>query len=312
MNHALYLALLHSPILHQYLSAFAGTTGLLLRYLPSEMARDELSQALREDPFITIVTRTREGETACLNPILALISRLRRNLKPTQARNICGLIYVGVPLIVGGSTAGMLLAGPIAKRIPNASDCEKIARDITNWGLKVPLRAVRAAYCAVPVIHSSRLKSAITLLSLLANQLAESVHGWLLTEREREPPCVAAAKDFIQKHVTDQLTLQGIARHVCLSPDHFGKIFKKSTHMTVGECISRIRVEHVKQLLPSESCRVMEAAFESGFQSVAQFNRVFKKYVGVNPSQYRASFRAKIDCAAGCMDAGKRAGKPAR
>jgi AraC-like DNA-binding protein len=293
MDQALYLALLDSPILQQYLSALAGITGISVQYLPSMMTRDELSKTLREDSFMTIVMRTREGEVGCLSPIFALTTRLRRNLKPAAARNVWGLIHVGVPLTVGGSIAGMLLAGPIAKKIPNSSDCEKITRHITNWGLKVSLRAVRAAYCAVPVVPSKRLKSTITLLSLLANQLGESIHRWLLTDRERKPHCVAAAKDFIQTHVTDQLTPQVIAHQVCLSTDHFGKIFKKNTHMTVGEYISRIRVEHVKQLLLSESCRVIEAAFASGFQSVAQFNRVFKKYVGVNPSQYRTLFYGK-------------------
>lgn len=293
MDQALYFALLQSPILQRSLSAFVGTTGILLRYLPAEVTRDELSRALREDPFMAIAMQTREGEMACLKPILVLSARIRENHKSMEIRNACGLIHAGVPLIAGGSTAGMLLAGPIAEKIPNVSDCEKITRQITNWGLQVPLRAVRAAYCAVPVVPSSRLKSAITLLSLLANQLAESAHRRLLAEREREPHCVAAAKGFIQKHAMDHLTLEDVARHVCLSADYFGKIFKKNTHMTLGEHISRIRVEHVKQLLPRESCRVIEAAFASGFQSVAQFNRVFKKYAGVNPSQYRASFNGK-------------------
>lgn len=293
MDQALYLALLESPIFKQSLSAFVGSTGIRLRYLPSDMARDELSRALREDPFMALVMRAPEGEMACLKPILVLSASIRENHKSMEMRNVCGLIYAGVPLIAGGSTAGMLLAEPIAEKIPNLSDCEKITRQIANWGLQVPLRAVRAAYCAVPVVPRRRLKSAIILLSLLANQLVESAHRWLLAQREREPHCVAAAKGFIQKHAMDQLTLEDVSRHVCLSADYFGKIFKKDTHMTLGEYISRIRVEHVKQLLPKESCRVIEAAFASGFQSVAQFNRVFKKYAGVNPSQYRASFNGK-------------------
>jgi AraC-like DNA-binding protein/ligand-binding sensor protein len=293
MDKASYLGLLDSPISQQHLSALADVTGISVQYLPSMMTGDELSKALREDSFMKIVMRTREGEIACLSPILALTTRLRRDLKPAEARNVWELIHVAVPLIVGGSVAGMLLAGPIAKKIPSSSDCEKITRHITNWGLKVSLRAVSAAYCAVPVVPSRRLKSTITILSLLANQLGESIHRGFLADRERKPHCVAAAKDFIQTHMMDHLTLQVIAHQVCLSADHFGKIFKKTTQMTVGEYISRIRVEHVKQLLLSESCRVIEAAFESGFQSVAQFNRVFKKYVGVNPSQYRASFHSK-------------------
>jgi AraC-like DNA-binding protein/ligand-binding sensor protein len=296
MDHAAHLALLDSPILQRYLSVFSGATEISLRYLPGGMARADLSHALRETLFTRIIMRTLDGEAACLNPILTLITLLRRNQEPAKASTVCGLIYFGMPLVAGGSTVGMLLAGPMITKIPDESDHKKITRQITAWGSTVPVQAVGAAYCAVPVIPAKRLKSAIALLSLLTNELA--IHHWLLAEREREPRCVTAAKGFIQQHATDQLTIEGIARHVSLSADHLGKIFKQSTHMTMGQYISQTRVEHVKRLLPTESCRVIEAAFTSGFQSVAQFNRVFKKYVGVNPSQYRASLRrrASLGC----------------
>ena len=103
------------------------------------------------------------------------------------------------------------------------------------------------------------------------------------------------ARRFIEEHVTDDLAINDVGRHVCLSTDHLGKIFKRHMHMTICQYISAIRTERVKQMLSGQSCRVIDAAFAAGFQSVAQFNRLFKKYAGVTPGAYRVSARSTFD-----------------
>jgi AraC-like DNA-binding protein len=289
MDQAVYRALQASALLQRYMAAFVGATRIRLQCLSAEATTKELSRALRRDPFVAIIMRSREGEAACLKPILRLRDRLGEQQKWGEARTIGGLIHAAVPLWADASMRGLLLAGPICEKFPDVSDCEKVTQLLTNWGLEVRLQQIRDAYCTVPVVSGRRWKSALTLLSLLVNQLVESPRRWLLTRQEDEPYCVTSAKAFIQQQTADLLSLQNVARHVSLSTDHFGKIFRRATSMTLGEYIARIRVERVKEMLPDLSCRVIEAAFAAGFHSVAQFNRVFKKYAGVNPSQYRVS-----------------------
>jgi AraC-like DNA-binding protein len=69
-------------------------------------------------------------------------------------------------------------------------------------------------------------------------------------------------------------------------------MFKRATGMTFTEYVSRVRVEKAKNLLLNPLSRVSEVAFASGFQSIPHFNRVFKKYAGVSPTEYRAQIRA--------------------
>ena len=57
--------------------------------------------------------------------------------------------------------------------------------------------------------------------------------------------------------------------------------------MTFTEYLARIRVEMVKKLLLNPHTRISEAAFEVGFQSLSQFNRVFRRFAGESPSDYR-------------------------
>jgi AraC-like DNA-binding protein len=61
--------------------------------------------------------------------------------------------------------------------------------------------------------------------------------------------------------------------------------------MTFTEYLSRVRIEKAKSLLGNASARITEAASEAGFESIPHFNRVFRKYAGVCPTQYRASLR---------------------
>jgi AraC-like DNA-binding protein len=74
---------------------------------------------------------------------------------------------------------------------------------------------------------------------------------------------------------------------VNMSAFYFCKMFKKATGMTFTDYLARVRVEKVKNLLLNPHKRVSEAAYEAGFQSLSQFNRVFRRIAGESPSAYR-------------------------
>jgi AraC-like DNA-binding protein len=78
-----------------------------------------------------------------------------------------------------------------------------------------------------------------------------------------------------------------VARAVNMSAFYFCKMFKQATGLTFTDYLARIRVEKVKNLLLDPHKRVSEAAFAAGFQSLSQFNRVFRKVAGEAPSTYR-------------------------
>ena len=73
-----------------------------------------------------------------------------------------------------------------------------------------------------------------------------------------------------------------------MSSFYFCKTFKKATGMTFTDYLARVRIEKVKNLLLNPHKRISEAAYECGFQSLSQFNRVFRKVAGESPTEYRA------------------------
>jgi AraC-like DNA-binding protein len=63
--------------------------------------------------------------------------------------------------------------------------------------------------------------------------------------------------------------------------------------LTFTSYLARVRVEKVKNLLLDPNRRVSEAAYDAGFQSLSQFNRVFKRIAGLSPSVYREALHRR-------------------
>jgi AraC-like DNA-binding protein len=105
---------------------------------------------------------------------------------------------------------------------------------------------------------------------------------------------VASAKQFVQSHAEEPITLAQVVEHVHVSRFYFCKLFKKATGMTLTEYVSRVRVEKAKALLVDPSLRVSEVVYAAGFGSIPRFNSVFKRYVGMPPTEYRASLRTAV------------------
>ena len=64
--------------------------------------------------------------------------------------------------------------------------------------------------------------------------------------------------------------------------------------MTLTEHVTRMRLEKAKAMLVDPAIRISEAAYAAGFGSIPQFNSVFKRYVGVAPTEYRESLRLDL------------------
>src|SRR4051812_19240585 len=102
-----------------------------------------------------------------------------------------------------------------------------------------------------------------------------------------EPAVITKVRAFIAVQHGEALRLHATARAMNISVFYFCKVFKKATGLTFTEYLARERTEAVKQLLLDANMRVSEAAFAAGFQSLSQFNRVFRRVAGEAPSAFR-------------------------
>jgi len=103
-----------------------------------------------------------------------------------------------------------------------------------------------------------------------------------------EPAKIWKARCYIQEHSEEELSLTAVARFVKISPNHLSEKFKEVTGVKFVDYIARLRFAKARLLLQNSHRRISEIAFEVGFQSLSQFNRVFKKISGQSPTEYRA------------------------
>ena len=133
-----------------------------------------------------------------------------------------------------------------------------------------------------------RYDSTVSLLNLFAQHLSIVSNQVVVRQNHSEPPMIANARKFITEHYAEDLSLGQVAKAVNASPFYFCKMFKKITGVNFTDFLSRVRIEHAKNLLLNQNLRVSEIAFEVGFQSLTHFNRVFKKIIGQSPTEYRS------------------------
>jgi two-component system, response regulator YesN len=106
-----------------------------------------------------------------------------------------------------------------------------------------------------------------------------------------EPVEVWKTRKFIEEHCGEELSLRRVAKAVNIHPNYLSEKFKQVTGMNFVEYVARTRFKEACRLLHDGDLRISDIAFAAGFQSLSQFNRVFKKLSGKSPTQHRAAKR---------------------
>lgn len=84
----------------------------------------------------------------------------------------------------------------------------------------------------------------------------------------------------------DFLTLQKMAEMTKLSPSYFRQLFKEITGYSPIQYQNRVKVYKAKDLIMAGECNVSEAAYALGYEDIYYFSRLFKKVIGINPSEF--------------------------
>jgi AraC-like DNA-binding protein len=137
------------------------------------------------------------------------------------------------------------------------------------------------------VVTPKQYESILRLLEIFAQHLSTLSNQLSVSESHAESPSISRARVYIADKHADDLSLGEVAKAVNMSAFYFCKMFKQATGMTFTDYLARVRIEKVKNLLLNPHKRISEAAFEAGFQSLSQFNRVFRKVAGEAPTAYR-------------------------
>ena len=101
-----------------------------------------------------------------------------------------------------------------------------------------------------------------------------------------------AATDFIESHLSEDLSLDHLAAAPAMSPFRFARAFKRATGQSPRQYVIARRIERAKELLRSPRREISEVADLVGFSTQSHFTAVFHRHCGVTPKRFRDSCRA--------------------
>jgi AraC-like DNA-binding protein/ligand-binding sensor protein len=284
-NRTLVEQLRRSQIYRDYEKAFRETTGLPLNLRALETFELPHHGDPNENPFCALMAGTNHTCSACLQ--MQKKVEESSGLETQTLKCFAGLCDSAVPVRVGENLVAFLQTGQILLHEPSQAALTKLTRTLLKYGVETDLKKYEEAFYQSRVVSQKQYKSILRLLSIFAQHLSTLSNQLAVSEESREAPAISRARAFITEHHAEELSLTHVARAVNMSAFYFCKSFRKATGLTFTDYVARVRVEKVKNLLLNPNKRVSEAAYEAGFQSLSQFNRVFRRIAGEPPSAYR-------------------------
>ena len=93
--------------------------------------------------------------------------------------------------------------------------------------------------------------------------------------------------DYILQNFDQDITLPEVASAANMGLTTFCNFFKDNYRVTFVEYLNSVRIGHACKLLTEKDQNIVEIAYECGYNSLANFNRQFKKYKQMTPTEYR-------------------------
>jgi AraC-like DNA-binding protein/ligand-binding sensor protein len=284
-NRQLIDMLVRSRLFRDYEGVFTKATGLPLTLRPLEYWRLAHHGKKQENPFCALLAENPATLAVCLQAHDEMI-RHTGDLPHTVTCPF-GLTETAVPVRLGDKTVGYLRIGQVLRHMPVKSDTTKVSRQLARHGMAFTPE-VRSAWEKNPLIPPEKYNALVRLLAFFAEQLSALTNQIVLEKHNAEPPLVQKAREYIDKHKVEALSLAAVAKAAGASVFHFCKVFRKTTGLKFTDYVARLRLEDARTQLLNPNRRISEVAYDVGFQSLTQFNRMFKRVFGQSPTAFRA------------------------
>lgn len=279
-----------SALFRDYQDAFTTATGLPLALRAVDDWQLAHAGDRHQNPFCALVAKHNHSCAACLQ----MQQEVCNTANGVPATLICsfGMSESAIKVKLGDRTIGHLQTGQVFFKPATATQTTAAVARLQKLGKHISAKEATATYQATRVMPKAQYDSAIRLLEFFAKQLSLMANQIALQEQAAEPPQVARARQFINDHSNEEISLGDVARFAAISPFYLCKKFKEVTGLHFTDYVSRVRVEKAKELLRNPNHRISEVAYQTGFQSLSHFNRCFKRIAGESPTICREKMHA--------------------
>ena len=248
--------------------------------LTSPATQIEFENVIHSKKFCDIAKSTKKGYRICLYCKKLANEKAILHKKPFCGHCIYGLCEAAVPVMIGGSVAAIVYVGNAVTDVEK-TNCriEKTCR----YTKVDPEMLIRQTDDCEYTDNCSELLGIAEVICDYVKMLCHSEpkysskNHWLVT----------ALKQYADKTYCFNPTLKELAVIYHKNEKYIGRIFKRETGVSFREYCNGVRMQRAAELLTSTRDKVIDVAFECGFNNVSYFNRLFQRTYGVSPSEYR-------------------------
>jgi len=119
------------------------------------------------------------------------------------------------------------------------------------------------------------------------DKLMEACRNINTKKEEQASGIIAKAKAYINENYHRDISLEEVSRSVDISSYYFSKLFKEETGENFIEYLTSVRIEKAKALLHNKDISIKSICIETGYSDPNYFSRIFKKQVGITPTEFR-------------------------
>lgn len=241
-------------------------------------------------PFC-IKLRQLGGEKHCLECDQKNLALVREQCRPLRYHCWAGLREFIVPIILDGEILALIQCGQVLDAPPEEEEWFNTRRTLMSYGIEnLPSEEL---FLSLRTISPQTQEDLIAMLELFGNYIAYARHQILMAEASQQSRTVDRALSFIKNNYTEAISLDDVAEAACTSKRNLTRLFQENTGMTVLAYIQEMRIANACRLLQTEKLTCIQVAFECGFGSIQQFNRVFQKIQKCTPLTFQRRFLAE-------------------
>ncbi len=275
-----------TPELQSFLADFRRATGVTVSYV-GPLGRREDEPAADCTPLCARLRQVPAGCRMCARFQQSLLDTASQ--RPATQTCAAGLTEAVVPMRAAGQTVGFLATGGYFAATPDTAQLNRARHLLEREGVALPAEEIERLTAATPVVPVDRQAALENLLTLAAEHLTARLTDRLTPPETTMPELVQRACAIVHSEYAQEITVPAVARRLAVSEGHLSRTFHHTTGLRLVEYIARYRAERARALLSGTDQPVTEIAFACGFQSLSQFNRVFRAQFGTSPRELRGA-----------------------
>ena len=226
--------------------------------------------------YCRLIANTKEGARGCKKSNTALFDKCQASKSLEMHICAAGLLDAILPLLNGDELVGFLMIGQMRSR-------ESLPENLGDFS--VDLEMASDCYLKMPICDEKTVNSIINIGSMLAKYVIFEN----MVKPHQKPGADAVAR-YIEAHLTERLTAERVARDTHMSVSGIYKCMKSSFGCTLGEYITKQRIDRSLRPLEIGELSIEKIAESVGFTDPAYFSRCFKRLCGMSPLKYRKRF----------------------